>query len=191
MARRRWPSWWAARCARQSWIRFGHGVTGLRLYGDGGRYGQRRYSPWRCEHRRGRTPVEWRCHPGRGIAATGCGDATDGELRAVCRPSTTARRAFTFRLQFSEPVGVGYATLRDQSLAASGGTVTRAKRVDGRNDLWEIEVEPAGAAGITVTLTGGRALRHDGARCARAGADPQTAPRTARQRRFRARRTSR
>ena len=80
--------------------------------------------------------------------------------------------AFTFRLQFSEPVGVGYATLRDQSLAASGGTVTRAKRVDGRNDLWEIEVEPAGAAGITVTLTGGRACGTTGAVCTR-GADPR------------------
>ena len=32
--------------------------------------------------------------------------------------------AFTLRLQFSEPVGVSYAVLRDEALNATGGTVT-------------------------------------------------------------------
>ena len=76
---------------------------------------------------------------------------------------------FTFRILFSEPVGIGYRTLRDESLAAVGGTVRRAKRVDGRSDLWEIEVEPDGLAGVVVTLAGGRACATAGAVCTKNG----------------------
>ena len=82
--------------------------------------------------------------------------------------------AFTFQILFSEPVGIGYRTLRDQSLATTGGTVMRAKRVDGRSDLWEIEVEPAGGAGVTVTLAGGAACGTTGAVCTRNDPRPLT-----------------
>ena len=42
---------------------------------------------------------------------------------------------FTFRIEFSESVRTGYATLRDEALSAAGGTVKKAKRVEGRSDL--------------------------------------------------------
>ena len=84
-------------------------------------------------------------------------------------PTHTGSGMFTFRILFSEPVPISYKTLRDESLSATGGTVTRAKRVDGRSDLWEIEVEPAGNADVMVTLAGGRACDEAGAVCTQDG----------------------
>ena len=63
--------------------------------------------------------------------------------------------AFTFRLAFSEAIRTGFEVLRDKHLSASGGTVTRARRVDGRSDLWEITVQPSGDEDVTVTLASG------------------------------------
>ena len=60
--------------------------------------------------------------------------------------------AFTLRLRFSEPIAIGYRTLRDESLAATDGAVTGARRVNGRSDLWEIEVAPASNADVTLAL---------------------------------------
>ena len=73
--------------------------------------------------------------------------------------------AFTLRVRFSEAVPTSYKVLRDQALAAGGGTVTRARRVDGRNDLREIHVQPSGTGAATVTLVGGRACGTTGAVC--------------------------
>ena len=60
---------------------------------------------------------------------------------------------FTLRLAFSDAISTGEATLRDESLAVTGGTVTRAAKVDERSDLWEIG-DPAlvdrGGGGVTV-----------------------------------------
>ena len=77
----------------------------------------------------------------------------------------TGSGTFTFRLLFSEPVGISYKTLRDESFTTTGGTVTGARRVDGRKDLWEIAVEPEGAEDVTITLAGGRACGTTGAVC--------------------------
>ena len=63
--------------------------------------------------------------------------------------------AFTFRLAFSEDIRNGYRRVRDDLLSATGGTVTRAGRVNGRSDLWEIEVAPSGHGAVTVTLASG------------------------------------
>ena len=60
--------------------------------------------------------------------------------------------AFKFRVVFSEAVGTSYVTLRDHSFDVTNGTVTRARRVDGRSDLWEITVDPASNADVTVVL---------------------------------------
>ena len=46
-----------------------------------------------------------------------------------------------------------------------GGTVKRARRVDGRDDLREIHVEPSGWGDVAVTLPGGRACGTCGAIC--------------------------
>ena len=75
--------------------------------------------------------------------------------------------AFSLRILFSEGIGIGYKTLRDESVSATGGTVTRARRVNGRNDLWEITVRPSGHGDATVTLAGGRACGASGAVCTR------------------------
>ena len=60
--------------------------------------------------------------------------------------------AFTFRIQFSEPVATSYRTLKNSALTVTGGTVTNASRVDGRRDLWQIVVTPDNGNAVSVTL---------------------------------------
>ncbi len=72
---------------------------------------------------------------------------------------------FTFQLLFSEDPAVSFRTLRDTSFAVTGGTVKRARRVNGRNDLREIHIEPAGTDAVKITLAGGRACGTTGAIC--------------------------
>ena len=60
--------------------------------------------------------------------------------------------AFTFLIAFSEPISIGYATLRDDFLDVTNGAATNAKRVDGQSDLWQITVEPDSDAAVTVVL---------------------------------------
>ena len=64
--------------------------------------------------------------------------------------------AFTFRVRFSLEPQVSYRTLRDHSFAVMGGTVRKAPRVDGRNDLREIHIEPSGWDDVRIALPGGR-----------------------------------
>ena len=59
---------------------------------------------------------------------------------------------FTFKISFSEPISISYKTLRDDSLEVTNGSATKAKRVDGQSDLWEITVEPDSNADVTVVL---------------------------------------
>ena len=59
---------------------------------------------------------------------------------------------FTFYIAFSEPISIGYVTLRDDSLEVTNGSATKAKRVNGQSDLWEITVEPDSDAAVTVVL---------------------------------------
>ena len=75
--------------------------------------------------------------------------------------------AFTFRVLFSEDVGISYVNMRDDAFSLSEGGVTGARRVDGRSDLWEITVEPGGDDGVGVTLPGNRACTTTGAICTR------------------------
>ena len=72
---------------------------------------------------------------------------------------------FTFQVLFSEDVGISYVNMRDDAFTVDEGDVTSARRVDGRNDLWEITVEPDGDDGVGVTLTGNRACTTAGAVC--------------------------
>ena len=105
-------------------------------------------------------------------------DAGEPEPEPEPAPPLTARfrgvpaehdgeNAFSLRILFSEGIGIGYKTLRDESVSATGGTVTMARRVNGRNDLWEITVRPSGHGDATVTLAGGRACGTSGAVCTR------------------------
>ena len=72
---------------------------------------------------------------------------------------------FTFRVRFNVEPRVGYKVLRDESFAVTGGVVKKARRVDGRNDLREIHIDPLGWGDVTVTLPGGRACGTEGAIC--------------------------
>ena len=73
--------------------------------------------------------------------------------------------AFTFRVRFNLEPRVSYKVLRDESFAVTGGEVRKARRVDGRDDLREIHVEPEGWDDVRVMLAGGRACGTRGAVC--------------------------
>ena len=59
---------------------------------------------------------------------------------------------FTFRLRFSEDPAVSYEVLRDRAFTVTGGDVKKARRVDGRNDLREIHVQPETTGEIRIDL---------------------------------------
>ena len=73
--------------------------------------------------------------------------------------------AFTFRVAFSENIGISYRSLREDAFTVTGGRVTRGKRVDDRRDLFEMTVEPEGEDEVTVTLPAGRECGVSGAIC--------------------------
>ena len=77
--------------------------------------------------------------------------------------------AFTFRASFSEPIAIGYKAFGDHSFDVTGGSVTRARRVNGRSDLWEITVKPSAATAVSVALASGRACDERGAICTKDG----------------------
>ena len=77
--------------------------------------------------------------------------------------------AFTFDIDFSEPISISYKTLRDDSLDVTNGAATKAKRVNGQSDLWEITVKPDSDAAVTVVLPVTEGCGSDGAVCTRDG----------------------
>ena len=62
-------------------------------------------------------------------------------------------KPFTVKLGFSaEPRGLSYKTVRDSLLEVTGGTVTKALRVNDASDReWKVTVAPSQAYGITIT----------------------------------------
>ena len=69
--------------------------------------------------------------------------------------SHDGENSFTFELRFSEtPVSdLSYKTLRDHAFTATGGTVTKARRIDPPGNVrWEITVEPSSDADVTIVL---------------------------------------
>ena len=63
-----------------------------------------------------------------------------------------AGKTFTFRLQFSEVFDLSYKVLRDEAFDVTGGKVRQARRVDGRDDLREIHVEPTSSGTVSIRL---------------------------------------
>ena len=74
---------------------------------------------------------------------------------------------FTFQVLFSEDVGISYVNMRDDAFTVTSGDVETAKRVDGRNDLWEITAEPGGDSDVGITLPANRSCATTGAICTR------------------------
>ena len=61
----------------------------------------------------------------------------------------------TVRVRFSEPLDVSYTTMRDEAFEVDGARITRAKRVDGRSDLWDLTLEVTHDGAVTLTLPAG------------------------------------
>ena len=72
---------------------------------------------------------------------------------------------FEFRIAFSEAISVSFVTIRDHALEVTGGSVTGAWRVDSRNDLWGIRVQPDSDADVEIALPANRACDTQGAVC--------------------------
>ena len=120
----------------------------------------------------------------RGCTEAGCGDwsyprrwttsgatlnATEGQpLTATLEDfpvNHDGSSAFTFRIAFSAEVVISRQDMKEHALTVVGGTVTRARRVDRRKDLWELTVEPAGTGAVSVLVPLGRACTETGALC--------------------------
>ena len=77
--------------------------------------------------------------------------------------------AFTFRIAFSADVDITPEDMRDRALTVIGATVTNAVRVDGRSDLWELRLEPAGTGEVSILVQQDRACTETGALCTAEG----------------------
>ena len=84
--------------------------------------------------------------------------------------------AFAFRIAFSEDVEMVRRDMRDHALTVTGGTVIQATRVDGRSDLWELTVEPAGTGAVSILVPLNRPCSETGALCTADGRMLVTAP---------------
>ena len=91
-------------------------------------------------------------------ASVGMGQ--QGPVDAVSAPPLTARLEsapsahkgqgrFLVRLAFSAPVA---ARPQDAGFRVSGGTVTRARRVEGSEARWQVRIKPDSLAAVTLTL---------------------------------------
>ena len=57
---------------------------------------------------------------------------------------------FTARVRFGEDAAVSYLALRDEAPRVTDGHRGAFRRIGGRNDLWEMEIEPASNAAATL-----------------------------------------
>ena len=90
-----------------------------------------------------------------------------GELTASFEdvPAAHDGTAFTFRVAFSEDIGISFRSLREDAFTVTGGRVTGGTRVDGRRDLFEMTVRPESDDDVTITLQAGRECAVSGAIC--------------------------
>ena len=78
--------------------------------------------------------------------------------------------SFTFELHFSEEVKLSFKALRDHGFQVTGGTITRAKRLDKPSNIrWEIHVQPSGNGDMTIALPKTTDCDDDGAVCTEDG----------------------
>ena len=73
--------------------------------------------------------------------------------------------AFTFRTYFTEDVDLDVDGVGEHTFETVGGSVTGAQAVNGLNTIWEITVQPAGDAAVTVRLPAARDCAEAGAAC--------------------------
>ena len=68
-------------------------------------------------------------------------------------------RPFSVKLLFPSDLGVSYTVVRDTGVVATGGKITRVRRVDGRSDWWEIFVTPLDDQTVELSVTSDLTLR--------------------------------
>ena len=100
---------------------------------------------------------------------------TDGELDASTPLTVSLENAatthngtdpFTFEIRFSEEFDLSYRTLRDHAFAVTGGSVTKAKRVDKPSSiLWRLTVQPDSNGDVTIILPATDDCEAEGAIC--------------------------
>ena len=68
-------------------------------------------------------------------------------------PTSHDGSSFTFELHFSEEFEISFANVRDDVLDVTGGEVTRAQRLEAGSNLgWQITIEPASDAAVSIVL---------------------------------------
>ena len=67
-------------------------------------------------------------------------------------PATHDGNPFSVRVRFSENPAVGYEDFIDRAVSVTGGRVTIARRVDGRQDWWDFHITPDSYADVTIVL---------------------------------------
>ncbi len=85
------------------------------------------------------------------------GDPGNKETLTACLENTPGahggEKVFTFELRINEEFRFSYQILRDNAFSVTDGTVTKARRLtQGSNLRWEIHVDPASNAEVTVVL---------------------------------------
>ena len=82
------------------------------------------------------------------------GDPLTAAFRDMSVETHDGSATFTFELRFSEDVtDLSYVTLRDHAFTVTNGQVTAVARLaEGKNQRWEITVEPDGNADVTIEL---------------------------------------
>ena len=91
------------------------------------------------------------------------GDASDVRLTARIDHAPEEHDGssrFEVRVRFSEPIANSFRHV-PEAATASGGTVTGAKRYEGRSDMWLLRVLPDGHGPVTVAIAGGGTCGED------------------------------
>ena len=99
--------------------------------------------------------------------------ATLGDERPESHNGTDA---VSFQLQFSDAISTTVEDMRDHALSVNGGTVTGARQVDGRANLWEIEITPSGQQSLSILILPTTDCAVAGAICTTDGRMLTTAP---------------
>ncbi len=82
-------------------------------------------------------------------------EALTAEFRDISVEAHDGSTAFTFELRFSEDwtAGLSHTTLLNHAFTVTNGEVTGVRRLEvGKNQRWEITVEPDGNADVTIEL---------------------------------------
>ena len=103
---------------------------------------------------------------GSATVTIGAGQVPPLTARFVGMPEAhDGQSAFTFRVAFSEDIGISFRSLREDAFAVTGGAVTGVRRVDDRRDLFGITVRPDADGDVTITVPADRPCETSGAIC--------------------------